>query len=464
MFWGRYISRCRQTAHSTPGLFVVLLVGVGALVCWSVRRLDWSAGSVLPAASDRAFLIFVILLGLILRYWIYAAYPVEQWSDARSYVRLAEIVLTEGRYYLYGDVPGDYYLDHSYANWPPGLVVWLVSFKAVLGEWPHQIFLGNAILFVVAMVGLWRLSENLASTASRRLVLILYALYPNFIYHCMFASKETLGAALLIWSMFLLFRPGEMSQRAWWGYLPAGLLIGYAALTQPALMLLPVVLLIYDGIVVRNRETIKRLLLVSLGFVVVLTPWSIRNYLVLDRVIPISTGSGYNFLSANSPESYGQKVNIARPEHLTPAQWRDELIRSDESWKIGKQWIRENPKAFARLVVLRQFYYMGEGARGANVLLKNQLELSGASYTRHYYLSQIYTLAMWVLALIVAVRASWCRARLDGISILWLGIFTYPLLVHSIMESSGRHQMIPIAFMLLLIGNVWGKSTRQREA
>ena len=158
-----------------------------------------------------------------------------------------------------------------------------MSFKAVLGEWPHQIFLGNAILFVVAMVGLWRLSENLASTASRRLVLILYALYPNFIYHCMFASKETLGAALLIWSMFLLFRPGEMSQRAWWGYLPAGLLIGYAALTQPALMLLPVVLLIYDGIVVRNRETIKRLLLVSLGFVVVLTPWSIRNYLVLDR-------------------------------------------------------------------------------------------------------------------------------------------------------------------------------------
>ena len=55
-------------------------------------------------------------------------------------------------------------------------------------------------------------------------------------------------------------------------------------------------------------------------------------------------------------------------------------------------------------MVLRQFYYMGEGARGANVLLKNQLELSGASYTRHYYLSQIYTLAMWVLALIVAVR------------------------------------------------------------
>ena len=107
MFWGRYISRCRQTAHSTLGSSLSFLSESGHSYAGRFGRLDWSAGSVLPAASDRAFLIFVILLGLILRYWIYAAYPVEQWSDARSYVRLAEIVLTEGRYYLYGDVPGE---------------------------------------------------------------------------------------------------------------------------------------------------------------------------------------------------------------------------------------------------------------------------------------------------------------------------------------------------------------------
>src|SRR5262245_62833830 len=87
---------------------------------------------------------------------------------------------------------------------------------------------------------------------------------------------------------------------SWARALWSGLLLGFAILTRPnaGLMVPLAALWAYQF---RGRPRILRLTLtIPLMSLLVLTPWTYRNYVVLNAFIPISTGGGDVFLGANN--------------------------------------------------------------------------------------------------------------------------------------------------------------------
>jgi len=106
-------------------------------------------------------------------------------------------------------------------------------------------------------------------------------------------------------------------------WLVPGLLLGVLALTRPEYLAisLPVAVVVFarggrDG----WRECLLQALVMLLGLALVVAPWAVRNAIVLDRVVPISTGGGQVLFagsyvpSGGDPERVGEEVLERHPE------------------------------------------------------------------------------------------------------------------------------------------------------
>ena len=166
----------------------------------------------------------------------------------------------------------------------------------------------QACLFIY-LIG--KLSQSLFK--SRKISLItmwLAAVYPPFIYVTMtfgVTSNALLLNAVILYigvqfSEALLSGKKELKYALLMG-LSCGLLLLFRG-ESPIIIFSTLILITY-----LNRNTLKRsLLYISLAVIIsgsILAPWTIRNYLMFDRFIPISTNGGFNFWRGNNDITTG---------------------------------------------------------------------------------------------------------------------------------------------------------------
>ena len=88
------------------------------------------------------------------------------------------------------------------------------------------------------------------------------------------------------------------------------MLFALATLTRPVVLLLPLVL------VVRLRAVRGSLVAVTiLAYTLTLAPWSLRNYIVFDRFVPVSTMAGIVFYQGFHPPEGGWGMTPWREIH-----------------------------------------------------------------------------------------------------------------------------------------------------
>jgi hypothetical protein len=107
----------------------------------------------------------------------------------------------------------------------------------------------------------------------------------------------------------------------------AGALLGALALVRPeylgVALLVSLVVFARDGRRDWSRTLVQALLVLT-GVAVIVVPWTIRNAIVLDRFVPISTGGGQVLFagtylpSDGDPEKVGEKVVERHPELFGP--------------------------------------------------------------------------------------------------------------------------------------------------
>jgi len=95
-------------------------------------------------------------------------------------------------------------------------------------------------------------------------------------------------------------------QPRWLGLL-AGALFGLCLLARPNIGLLLPFILAYPFIY-RRKSAWKLILQYCSAAVLVLIPWSLRNYLVFNSFIPLTTEAGAVFWSDNHPNAIGGTV------------------------------------------------------------------------------------------------------------------------------------------------------------
>jgi hypothetical protein len=186
------------------------------------------------------------------------------------------------------------------------------------------------------------------------------ALYPPLVWMNAYVLSETFYAALAWLNVLVLGRlidgsgPDGSSRTqpaTTLTLLGSGVLGGLAALTRPAHLFF--LLLAGLWLVVRHRTVWAATL--ALGALLVIAPWTARNYMAYGRFVLIASEGGVTFWTGNHPRSAGEgdmaanpaiKLDNLRlrsehpgltPEELEPVYYREALerIAADPVWWLG---------------------------------------------------------------------------------------------------------------------------------
>jgi 4-amino-4-deoxy-L-arabinose transferase-like glycosyltransferase len=267
----------------------------------------------LPERHGRTTLILlalIVLLGLGLRAYRVVEPLGTPGDDARAYYALSKALYEEGRY------GGPEFRDSS--DWSPGApLIYAASFYVTGGAREGVGRLVEALLGVAAIVVVFLLGKRIACRPTGLIAAFGVAVYPPFIHSTGALMSEppallTLPAAVLafLWAadkaapppLPLRAKASSTDRRSLlrsgtaWVWLVPGFLFGLTALIRPEYLLVGLAFVLLAAIRVGQgrgwRPGLAAAGLFTAALLLPIAPWMVRNAVVLDRVVPISTGSG----------------------------------------------------------------------------------------------------------------------------------------------------------------------------
>jgi 4-amino-4-deoxy-L-arabinose transferase-like glycosyltransferase len=255
------------------------------------ERLESACGG-----RGRALALLALLaigLGLRLDYAIRAPnHPVD---DARAYARISR-ALFEGEGFTQGNGPGYRHLQpaSSYSPGLPLLVAGIYELRGSADERAARIVL--ALLGSLGVPFAFLLGRRLAGPGAGLIAAAPAAIYPATLEYGGMLMTEPLATALLAGAILALLRAVDV--RRPWPWAGAGLLLGALAMLRPEYAVLVPLLPVLGALRLRRapgrpvRDSLLGPALTLACACLVVLPWTIRNFVVFDRLVPISTGGG----------------------------------------------------------------------------------------------------------------------------------------------------------------------------
>jgi 4-amino-4-deoxy-L-arabinose transferase-like glycosyltransferase len=243
--------------------------------------------------------------------------------------------------------PFKLYFDHvtvATAEHPPLYSVVLAG-PALLGWHSADAFRLAGAVFgagTITLVGL--LGRRLAGDRAGLIAAGLAAIYPTLIAADGALMSETLygmlTAASLLAAYWLVDRPGPGRAAV------LGALVALTALTRgEALLLLPLVLV---PVVWRRggwrRDGVRAAAIALVAFLVVLAPWTARNWITFNRPVAIATNSGTAVAGANCAVTYraGDYLGGWYPPCIKEHPGKNEAEHHAEALKDGVRYARDH--------------------------------------------------------------------------------------------------------------------------
>ena len=266
-----------------------------------------------------AALIAILLFGLGLRvdYAWKGRAPVY---DAVAYARIAAN-LDEG----HGFTAGRQATQPS-SNYSPGLPLLVAGLYEVI-DGVHE-RLARIVLAVIGNLSVlfaYLIGRRLSGSAAGLIGALAVAIYPALLEYQGMLMGEPLAAALLSGAVLAMLwasgtqpsrsRLRHLSQPPARGWVLPGLALGALTLVRPEYLGVSLVLaVVVFALRWRDwRGGVSRSGFLLLGVGIIVLPWTVRNFVALDRVVPISTGGGQVLFSGTYLPSGGdpQKVGEA---------------------------------------------------------------------------------------------------------------------------------------------------------
>jgi len=278
--------------------------------------------------------------------------------DALTYDQLA---LNLAQYGVYSESADPHALAPA-AERGPGYPAFIALVYRVLGHQPQaaillQIILSALTAGIVCIIG-YSLGGRVAGLASG---LLLAIDLPSIIYANLLLT-ETLSALIILITVWLLLLGWQASgMRHMFLLLATGVMAGIAAYVRTASVLWPAVLVGCNAIYSRQASrSLKGAAYIVVGFVVVLTPWVVRNNVIFGEP-GFSSGAGNCLLYFNAGVVMSAKQGLRTSDAVSPperqaaarlagtpdAAFADSRIKTDMALNI----LRDNKALTARLFV-----------------------------------------------------------------------------------------------------------------
>jgi len=281
---------------------------------------DWIRA--LPQRYGKRTLIalgLIALMGLVARAYVVVNPVSNPADDSHAYYAISKALYEEGSF------GGPEFHDSS--DWSPGApFLYAAAFYATGGarEGTARIveaLLGVATILVVFALG-WRLGGRDLGRWVGLFSAFAVAVYPPFLHTTGELMSEppamlTLPAAILafLWAS---------ERRSTWAWLAPGFLFGLTAMFRPEYLLVGAAFVVLAAIRAWRssgwRLGLAGAAVLLVALVLPILPWTIRNVVVLDRVVPISTGGGKalyvgTYLPADGEYQRVKAILVKRYEH-----------------------------------------------------------------------------------------------------------------------------------------------------
>lgn len=238
----------------------------------------------------------------------------------------------------------------------------------------------NCLIGALAVAGAARLALAVGGSRAHALVAAaLLAVWPTQIYAATHAQAVPLIVACTAWMMALFLeatRNGAL--RPWLGYSGCAVL---ASLTEPSLLPITALsgLLILAWRPLPGRVRLRNAAILLAAAVVMIGPWTLRNWVVHGRLMPVKSSfwvnvwkgandhaSGTDRIAlpeaddtldslqlATLPADHAHQYDLLTPAQLAELTGKNEVEREVVFGRWAREWIRENPGRYLDLCLLR---------------------------------------------------------------------------------------------------------------
>jgi 4-amino-4-deoxy-L-arabinose transferase-like glycosyltransferase len=305
---------------------------------------------------SRLFVLFLAALVLRVAIACYAGLnaPPQSGSDAEEYDRYAWNV-AQGRGYR-GMSPDVQDQDHLTAYRTPGTsLLWAGLFK-LFGHRFDVVRLAHCLLGAASCLLVFAVAEKWFGRRVAWWSAAIWAVYPTSLMFSADLLSEALAAFLFL--AYLAACATWAARPRWAGALGAGAALGLCLLAHPSkIVMVPLALVWAVGQWRRQPSRMVQAIAIPLVALAVVAPWTIRNYVVFKKFIPLSTMGGSSLLQGNNdvvasdPALRGYCVwdtQIPGCAELLRAP-DDEVQRDRVAQRLAVEWIKGHPETWLLL-------------------------------------------------------------------------------------------------------------------
>jgi len=293
--------------------------------------------------SPRRRVVAVFLTALVLRLGFLAFWNGTPFApDTVTYLSVADNVAAGRGFMTSGTEPE--------SNRAPLYPLLLAGVRRAFGESPTPVLAVQCLLDALTAVWVLLLAAELAGPRAGLAAGLLYAAQPIFIGYTHWLLSESFFFDL--WFLSLALTARAWKARSASGFAGAGAALGLAVLCRPAHMFYPalIVLALALSPFPRKRAAACAAAFCA-GFVLLLSPWTARNWLRFHKLIPVVTGGGNAWYAGSLPDSQfpsAEDVKAAVGGGIDPFSPEGDAILG----RLAKRnWKEHGPALLARMPV-----------------------------------------------------------------------------------------------------------------
>lgn len=371
--------------------------------------------------------------------------------DQITYNLLSQSIL-EGRGYTFkfDYYPGFTPAGQPTAHWSFLYPLYLSGVYSLTGFHPIAARLLQVILVGILETWLvYRLGRSLFNVRVGLVSAGLSAMYAYFIFYDATLMTEPFFISMVLAMVLISLHISGMAKdthpkaKTYSAWIMLGFTLGFAALLRQTILLwLPFQFLWLSWASRLNQIPWKRILvgstLVLLIIIIMIVPWTIRNYQVYHSFLPLNSNAGYAIYSANHPDHgthFDQDYAAPLPEdllqlNLNEAQWNNALTMR------GVEFAFQDPGRYlaltlSKLAVHFNFWFSKESSLFSNLM--------------RVFSFGLY-LPFFIIGLILSIKNDWRRC-----SIIYLFAIIFNLL-HILTWSGVRYRLPMDALMMPFAG------------
>ena len=209
---------------------------------------------------------------------------------------------------------------------------------------PSSLGITQAILGALVLILIFAWARLLLGTRAGFIATGLAAALADFAAYSYLNMSENLGMVFILAVLLSFERAVSVERLGWW--VITGLLLGLSALTREFTITLIIPLGISAFLRVDPRRAISGMAITGFMMLIVISPWTIRNYLVFGELIPLSAKGGLNFYDGTlkgryHPSDARRNWKIDDPQQKeVERQLKERLAQTDSPSERNRHYVR----------------------------------------------------------------------------------------------------------------------------